>query len=129
MANIKLTNGVLIDGNSINGMDLLWTNSNPKTDFNSQTITVNGLSNYSLLLVDYAFSTDFTIRECLMFTPTTPQLRFIGVIASRIIMRVCDISGNKMSFKNGSTIVTYNSTNSDDNRYIIPYQIYGIKTS
>lgn len=46
-------NGNIIE-NNLNGMDLLWTNASPKSNFVGQTITVNNILNYTGFLIVYA---------------------------------------------------------------------------
>lgn len=99
-------------------MTKLWENPDPTAEFAAQTITLSS-SDYDLLLVIAKYINNST-RVISPVLGLNGYLYFATEISSGAVnyYRGFDSSGNNVTF-----------TNANDNTRLIPYQIYGIKTS
>ena len=114
------------------GLDLLWTNPNPTEVFDPQSITINDLSNYKMLyitVVDYIsaspksyFNSNVDLLQSNDFIININNL-FMGYRNLDI-----DLANNRISFKDSYYRVWSSTSNFiNNNRYIVPIRIYGIK--
>lgn len=98
---------------------LLWTNPNPTSSFAAQTVTVSGLSDYD------EYEVLFRFHATLSYLNTHKSRAGFGVLlyihdSGSTYRRQVNVSGNKL------TISAVAGAKNDD-AYIVPYQIYGIK--
>lgn len=107
--------------------DLLWTNPSPDESFGAKTISGIDLSSYDMVAVEIRFSQADKYQMSL-------QLFFWSHPASR--MQLSLVNNNNrcgtraMTYNNEEKTITfakgiYNS--SDNNSYVVPQNIYGIK--
>lgn len=98
---------------------LLWTNPNPTKAFAAQTVSVNGLSSYDEYEVVYKFYSTLAMLNThkskvgygtLLYIHDSGNTYRRNVTASGNNLTISDVAGSR-----------------DDNAYVIPYQIYGIK--
>lgn len=130
--NLTAGNGIDITDDVVSSnlnMDLLWTNSNPDTAFNEQTLNLS-LTAYRLVYVEfrqYSGTSNF-IGNAFLKLGVNEIVQTINYSGSTnyIIARNLKISDTGVTF--GAAYV-YNSYASGtlNNSYIIPYRIYGIK--
>ncbi len=107
---------------------LLWENASPNSAFAAQTLTIANLSGYQRYTILYRFHTtlDMNLTES-------------AEVGAGTIMNMCDAGSiyrrNVTYQANGLTISDLDGTkisgavNVTDNRYLIPVEIYGIKSS
>lgn len=100
-------------------INLLWTNPNPTSSFAAQTVNVNGLSAYDEYEVVYKFHTTVAMLNThkskvgygtLLYIHDSGKMYRRNVTANGNKLQISDVAGSK-----------------EDNAYVIPYQIYGIK--
>lgn len=100
-------------------INLLWTNPNPTSAFAAQTVTVNGLSAYDEYEVLYKFHSTLAMLNAhkskvgygiLLYIHDSGNTYRRNVTASGNNLTISDVAGSR-----------------DDNAYVVPYQIYGIK--
>lgn len=114
---------------------LLWTNSNPTSDFSAQTISVD-LSNYEYILIKFKntlndgytyetiFRTDNNLRQAIAGATSvspSPQIYIRSFVLSSSQINFIDAYN---CYNNGSGTRYMTKLNS----LIIPIEIYGYKT-
>lgn len=109
------------DLDNILKMDLLWTYSNPESGFEPQTISLD-LSNYRFIFIECYRSYnnfDYNLTGLIRIGSSGNILGYIGgKITGRLITKT---STQSVEFASG----IYDTQ--DDNRYAIPYKIYGVR--
>lgn len=111
-------------------MDLLWTNPSPSSSFASQIISLD-LSNYTMVGIIYRIVASGTNVSHLYFNvigdSTIRHKSSDGLTIQRTIV---SISSTSIQFGDCATWTSYNTSSiTTNNNYMVPYQIYGIKTS
>lgn len=103
-------------------MDLLWENANTSVQFTAQTLTINGLSDYSMVAI--------YIRGSLYRNAYFLQWFFVDKGDVQLMFGSYDHAVTA----NTTRTVTFNATSnqitfsaSSDANTMIPYQIYGIR--
>ena len=118
------TGTVVLDSDDVGavGLDLLWTNASPGSNFAEQTISLD-LSDYTAVLVIGNFSTfvQWKFSPCILFVGDTSIFTFIDA-AGYGYTRQMDATINGVKFYN-----EVNNNNQTRNDIAIPYCIYGIK--
>lgn len=106
------------------GIELLWTNPNPLSSFAAQTITVD-LSDYSFVHILLKLDNSGGASALSQISPK--GLRIIASWAGNSNRyRVYTATDNGVNFE-AAYIVTAFGSQTQDNGYVVPYQIYGIK--
>ena len=107
-------------------MDLLWTNASPTSSFAEQTVQLD-LSNYSTIVIMYApydslqyYSSMICFKGTIYLVTTD-----MGSGGAASVARKATISNTGIAFETAR--LGYNGTATNNNTYIIPYKIYGIK--
>lgn len=141
MSKIKFQNVSNFDGLDLSNIDLalpsilnskakinattIWSNSNSTSEFSPQEISLD-LSAYQYILVLIRVSTSGN-----SFVPRllTGGARTIcsSVSAGKIVYRVMTFYTNRLNVENGKIFNSYGSSMTNDDSYMIPYQIIGIK--
>lgn len=106
---------------------VLWENSSPTSAFAGQEITLNeDISNYKYyeVIVRYLNNQNHLFNTGRIPTTNTTIINCCSTINYRRF--VTSVSGNKITFGNGQKVSTY-GTGTDDNTYLIPYQVIGYK--
>lgn len=129
MANIQLTNGVKIDGKSIQAIDLLWTNANPNSSFSGQTISLN-LSDYEFVVIQLKWNSSSAkaVMSSILHTNTDEGTTIAAVYNARVYREV-SITNAGIQFVDCYYAANYSAAVSVNNAYCVPYKIYGIKLS
>lgn len=113
---------------NLTGMDLLWTNASPTSQFAAQTISLD-LIKYRYVLIRYrvnngganAIKTEFGI-----ISNDGEKVALTAIWAS-MAHREATITTSGITFSVCKKITNYNSNDTTDNGFIIPVEIYGIK--
>ena len=97
-------------------MELLWTNPSPTSSFSAQTKTFT--DTYDYYVITYRYSTEYGVSATVLL-PTGITENVGANYGSDSYYRSVTTNSNSISFGTG---------NSNDNKRIIPYFIFGIKT-
>lgn len=104
-------------------LDLLWTNASPTSEFASQTISLD-VSKYKYFLISVKNSINSNTETYMNVVLKNVKNRIIGVDTLGIVVRTDTyVTGSGIFFSNGYPI----NSESINNNYAIPYQIYGVK--
>lgn len=110
------------------GGTLLWTNSNPTSTFDSQTLSNVDFSNYDMVeILFYQAANQLILCSTGILKITTGRLftHFNGSLWDRDF----SFSNNNISFGTGNKYATYgNNTRTTNNAACIPVYIIGYKT-
>lgn len=121
-----ITPSIYVDNEEIYSKPVvLWQNSSPTSAFAGQEITLNeDISNYKYyeVIVVYLNSQNHLFNTGRIPTTNTTIINCCSTINYRRF--ITSVSGNKITFGNGQKVSTY-GTGTDDNTYLIPYQILG----
>lgn len=111
--------------NSKTGMDLLWENPSPTSDFSAQTISLD-LSSYKYIILnvrlDYG-DIESTNIICLKELPSR-----INSTRTTLSYRYVTVSDTGVEFRDARYTNTLGGSATVDNKFAIPYRIYGIKS-
>lgn len=115
-------------------MDLLWTNASPTSEFSSQSIVLNNLSKYDMILVYARWSIDVT---------SSPISAIVENVAGKQLVLESTLqptyAAKKLTTAMRSMNVTNNGLNIHDavsgqgemdttrNAWLVPYKVLGIK--
>lgn len=123
-----ITPSIYVDNEEIYSKPVvLWQNGSPTSAFAGQEITLNeDISNYKYyeVIVRYLNSQNHLFNTGRIPTTNTTIINCCSTINYRRF--ITSISGNKITFGNGQKVSTYGS-GTDDNTYLIPYQVLGYK--
>ena len=109
------------------GPEVLWTNPSPSSSFGAQTITLSkGLSSFRYCEILWLAS-----KNAINFLPSTiisSGNGGYGINATDVIRRrgVDYVSNTQLAFTVCSKWATYGGSATNDNNYVIPYQVIGI---
>lgn len=98
-------------------MELIWTNSNPTAQFAAQTLNFSG--SYDAYVITFRVSTEYGVSQ----TTILP----IGITEN-----IGSNNGSNSYYRQATTAanyITFGTGNSNDNKRVIPYFIFGIKES
>lgn len=113
------------DTGNVSGMELLWENASPGSQFASQTVVCN-ISEYDFVYIDYFESTLNSYHGSVFFHAGFAATLDLIDSSGRVIFRqappVYDGS-SPVGFAFSGALVS----GQPDNNYTIPYRIYGIK--
>ena len=121
------------DGNvAINGMVKLWENPDPSVNFESQTITVPNAENYDLLYWEFQRKYGNTNKPTHIEKPTTSGFIVNAVYGEQDGIhdehRTVRYNGsNSYLISGGYKVIGVSPETNNNNEYIIPIAIYGIK--
>lgn len=102
---------------------ILWTNSNPTSNFAGQTITISS-TDYDVLEIFYvSILGNNQIKSVRTIKNANSILDFYDGYSSKGALRTVTISGNQITFSNSF----YNSGSGSQN-YCVPVYIVGYKT-
>lgn len=101
-------------------MDLLWTNPNPSASFAAQTVSLD-LSEYSCVLISVMDGTNLTT----LFAPIDNKKYIANLVINNGQFRWRSF----VSSVSGITVEEGKQADTTYNNIMIPYQIFGIKTS
>lgn len=101
--------------------DLLWTNSNSAVTFGAQTITVSGLSDYSLIVMRIRGAINRFSYFNQVFSVTTDTQLIFGVYD----IAITAITSRTFTIDTANDQITFSAAT--DANTMVPYQIYGIK--
>lgn len=108
------------------GAKLLWTNSRPTSSFATQSITISGLSDYDIKIIEFLIGTNIQTE---LSGAAQTEIIFSGkkliTIPIGMASRFAEVSGNIIRFSDA--FVDTNLT--VDNTFLIPKKIYGIKVT
>ena len=113
---------------NINGQ-LLWTNPNPTSAFEAQTITLDeSLSNYNMY--EIIFKTGSIASDPLADSGKLPIASgfFSSIIGDNIYYRSWTVSNNTITMSDASRIINYGSAPTTNNYGMLPMYIIGYKT-
>ena len=111
------------------GFDLLWTNANPTAEFAAREISISGMTNYKLIAVLHT-TYDKALTDLAFLIPETDYwANLIEYLApSLFIRRAVDYLSGKLKFYDAKMAIADSGESSTvDNKYCIPYKIYGVK--
>ena len=127
---------IVVQGGGDLQMDLLWENSSPTSEFTAQTVTIEDMSEYKILMFVvfqyvYQSASSTSIQSYLMpiiiGKSTTMSFPAWLDTGATTYYRTATIDTNTtISFENGTYLNSATSIGSDSTK-VIPYQIYGIK--
>lgn len=101
---------------------LLWTNPNPTSAFASQSVRIDGLSNYSLILIIPRYSSNGSNGNIApIITEAGDNGLFVCPYGTGHATRRFEVYTGSISFADAAV------TGGTDNTMLIPYYIYGIK--
>lgn len=132
MSNIKLTNNVKIDGNSIQAIDLLWTNASGNSDFAKQSIRLSNSTSYKYAIVLWKLGKDLSNYNSVIYERNGGASRMIfpfGENSISYLYRICSFDNNGFNVSSDTGVVTLTGGATLDNGFLIPQKIYGIKLS
>ena len=123
-------------GNTELKMDLLWENPSPRNDFTAQTITINNIMDYKLILINatVSWSTANEGGSCFIIPTTNITSDTTGTNATQargtLVMRTT--TGTYIGYRNFyllPTSITFTDCTGSNlsNSGCIPISIYGIK--
>ena len=104
-------------------MDLLWTNPNPSANFGAQTITFNH-DGYSMVLIGYYYG--------VVSSNQIEMSQYVVNNSASKWLQICS-TGNRTGGRSitltatGATVGNAQYDGSQNNSYVIPIYIYGIK--
>lgn len=111
----------------VGNLDLVWTNSKPNSRFDEQTVPTSGLSGYDYVLVCATFDVNNPHRTAASHIATVGGSYDGGYLCGRnpssgaFVGRSFTVSTSGVTFTGGYTGTTA------DNKYCIPFAIFGIK--
>lgn len=114
----------VIDAGFVGKFDLLWENASPESEFAQQTITVNNLSQYDVILIRISVI-NYLVSSGHIFTNLILTYDNEGfVIDCGAFYRVCALNGNTINISQ-----PYSSSDGTEANIAIciPYKIYGAK--
>lgn len=106
-------------------MNLLWTNNNPSSSFNSQTINID-TREYKLLIIDVKLWSEGDQYETLVLNKNNKK-QVLSAISDYLVQREFVISDSNISVSSGRWKYTQASEWTSDDRSCAPFKIYGIK--
>lgn len=106
-------------------MDLLWENASPSSEFTQKEISVPGLSNYKMIVIETARGTFFRNNN-------VGYLYMSGAVSwsvgdSAITSRVAEIRNSSILFMSGYVVNVLDRTVQKSDNEFVPVRIYGIK--
>lgn len=104
---------------------LLWENANTTSDFAQQTIPID-LSAYDAIVISFKISKGYAATQQVQQIVFKGYQTTIFVIASKASWRFASPSSLGVEFSSGIIVDVY-GTASNNNSFIIPCMIYGIK--
>lgn len=106
----------------------LWENASPTSAFAAQSITLSGLSDYDEYEVIFQFHTSTNLRNTHKSQVGYGMLLAINDSGNILRRSVTTVSaGNVLAFGTASKCASGNIAATEDNSYVIPIAIYGIK--
>lgn len=133
LGGVKIGSGLTVESDgTLNGntIDLLWENSLPSSDFAAQSITVNNIRNYKLVLVMFKIykGADYN-SSCIAVVGGGPNLassiRWDGNSNITAVRALTAHTYGTVTFQNAYRFDTY-SIATGDSGYMIPVAIYGM---
>lgn len=110
-------------------MELLWENASPTSDFEGQDVALD-LSEYDGVFIIFDLTGSNNYRPSPMFVFEKDTGKFYNNFAEagyKLAQRNAAVYSNKVTFGNASSMNTYGSQGSTNNKLIKPVYIYGIK--
>ena len=104
-------------------IDLLWTNSDPTSNFSAQTVSID-LSSYSHAIIVGSLTTSSTSAKVSTFGKIGDKFALCGIAAATSgnrFARNADVTSSGVDFTTG-----YQNTTAGTG-YMIPQEIYGVK--
>lgn len=126
-------NGV-ISAEKVSGLELLWENPNPASQFNPQTINLP--TGYSAFIVEFKESTTSTSTlRAALYVPFSTTRRYIDIFVTTSTYWYYNNTGRYITSAIDGSVTFgdgYHGNTSDDslstnNSYAIPTAIYGLK--
>ena len=117
--------------------ELLWSNNAPTSDFAAQTIQVANMGNYSAIIVAYRMHNSVTTLDSIILPVSDGSVYGLmrpyweGATAAILIYRTMTIvvTGSPgVDFGKGYKRGMSATSSTNDNGYVVPVAIYGIKS-
>lgn len=107
------------------GMELLWQNPNPTSEFAGQTITFD-MSKYKAFVISARYSTDVATTSFSLFPNDIGNDYSLWSNQYKFAVRFINITSNGIAFKGAYMVNSYGSPTNNQG-CAIPVKIWGIK--
>lgn len=110
----------------------LWENDAPSASFGAQTVSISGLSNYDLIMIEVAYSASNDLRASTTVGYASGAVARPSVTSKYgnkigTAYRDCTLSANSIAFGTGVWVGTDSADYSESANYAIPVRVVGIK--